>query len=395
MKFHQLVLKPKRERSLILRHPWVFSGAIAVSAKGAEEGDIVEILSAQQEILGYGFFSQRSQIVCRMFHWGSTEKDFESHEYWEDKVRHAMQIRRTLVINDSTNAYRLIHAEGDFLPGVILDVYADVAVMQLLIKGTERRKHLLIKALESCGFSNIYVKAKSSSEVLEGIETTSGWINGTHESPVEIIENGLKYKVDFIEGQKTGFFLDQRDNRELLRTMSKGKKVLNCFSYTGGFSINALAGGASEVQSVDISASAIAGCMENVLLNENLAPRHTSLVQDCFDYLKEMPGDFYDIMVLDPPAFAKHSRAVDNAARGYKQINMRAIQKIKPGGIIFTFSCSQNISKELFQKIIFGAAADARRNVRILHQMHQAADHPINIFHPEGEYLKGLVLWVE
>ena len=397
MNFHQLVLKPKRERSVILRHPWLFSGAISILPNDAEDGDIVEVVSNEKDILGYGFFSRHSQITCRMFHWGACEEDLNSVAYWQGKIERALAIRSELIISKDINAYRLLHAEGDFLPGLIVDVYAGVAVVQLLIKGTEKIKELLQSALENCGYTNIYIKSKSSSEKIEDVQTSAGWLSGEHATPVETLENGLKFNVDFIEGQKTGFFVDQRDNRELLGKVSRNKKVLNCFSYTGGFSVYALAGGALSVHSVDISASAVTACNENISLNQNRyeTSRHTSLVNDCFEYLKEMPDNDYDIIVLDPPAFAKHKRAMDNAARGYKQINMRAIQKIKPEGMLFTFSCSQNISKELFQKIVFGAAADARRNVRILYQLHQSADHPINIFHPEGEYLKGLVLWVE
>jgi 23S rRNA (cytosine1962-C5)-methyltransferase len=397
MNYPKLVLKPKRERSVLHRHPWVFSGAMASIPPAAGEGDIAEVRSSEGVVLGYGFYSQKSQIICRMFHWGDEKTDFESAEYWQQKIQRALELRNSQVITPGTNAYRLLHAEGDFMPGIILDIYAEVAVMQLLVQGAERRKNLIREALQMLGFNNIYTRYKTSSEKLEDISTGSGWLSGEAESPVVVVENGLNFKIDFIEGQKTGFFLDQRDNRQLLRMLSKGKKVLNCFSYTGGFSVYAFAGGADLVHSVDISESAIKACDENVSLNLATNPnaKHLSFIKDCFEYLREMPENEYDIIVLDPPAFAKHARAVENAARGYKQINMRAIQKIKPGGMIFTFSCSQNISTELFRKIVFGAAADAKRNVRIIHQLHQPADHPINIYHPEGEYLKGLVLWVE
>jgi len=316
-------------------------------------------------------------------------------EYWQQKLEKALALRQSQVISPETNVYRLIHAEGDFLPGLIIDVYDKVAVAQILIKGIEKRKAFLQQALYALGFQNVFVKAKSSSHVLEDIEAQSGWLNGEVESPVEVLENNLRFEVDFIEGQKTGFFIDQRVNRELLRTFSEGKKVLNTFSYTGGFSVYALQGGATEVHSVDISADALQICDRNVELNFPGANNHKSVVADCFNFLKDMPENEYDIIVLDPPAFAKHARAVDNASRGYKQINLQAFRRIKPGGLVFTFSCSGNISKDLFQKIVFGAAADAYRNVRIIHQLHQPADHPINIYHPEGEYLKGLVLWVE
>ncbi|RYD83340.1 MAG: class I SAM-dependent rRNA methyltransferase [Sphingobacteriales bacterium] len=396
MQYPILQLKPKRDKAILQRHPWIFSGALAKPVK-AEEGDIVEVQSADGKILGYGFFSSKSQISCRMFEWNDNEiaPDFETVDYWQNKLQKAYNLRKSQVISHETNTYRLIHAEGDFLPGLIIDIYANVAVAQILIKGIEKRKAFLAEALYALGFQNVFVKAKSSSHVLEDIEAQSGWLNGEAISPLEVVENGLRFEVDFIEGQKTGFFIDQRVNRELLRTFSQGKKVLNTFSYTGGFSIYALQGGATEVHSVDISADALRVCDRNVGLNFPGIQNHKSIAADCFNFLKDMPENEYDIIVLDPPAFAKHARAVDNASRGYKQINLQAFRRIKPGGLLFTFSCSQNISSDLFQKIVFGAAADSHRNVRIIHQLHQPADHPINIYHPEGEYLKGLVLWVE
>jgi 23S rRNA (cytosine1962-C5)-methyltransferase len=392
MDYPILQLKPKRERSILLKHPWIFSGGLERKPK-AEEGDIVEVRSHGNEILGYGFYSEKSQISCRMFDWQNKSSDFEKSDYWTEKIRQALVLRKA-ILPDGTNAYRLLHAEGDFLPGIIADVYAEVVVLQILVKGIEQRKNLLIEAFRKNGFENLYLKTKSSSQNIEEITSTSGWISGSGNGKVVAKENSLLFNVDFADGQKTGFFIDQRENRDLLKTYSKEKRVLNTFCYTGGFSVFALAGGASEVHSVDISAEAVKLAEENVRLNFPNA-NHKCYTADCFDYLKDMPENEYDIIVLDPPAFAKNARAVDNAARGYKQINMRAFKKIKPGGILFTFSCSQNISKDLFQKIIFGAAADVGRNVRIIHQLHQPADHPINLYHPEGEYLKGLVLWVE
>ncbi len=328
-----------------------------------------------------------------MFDWQNQPSDFEKADYWEGKIKQALALRKA-ILPPNTDAYRLLHAEGDFLPGIIADVYAKVVVLQILVRGIEKRKALIIEAFRRNGFENIYLKTKANSQNIEELEGTSGWLLGAGEGKVVTKENDLLFNVDFAEGQKTGFFIDQRDNRQLLKTLSKGKKVLNTFCYTGGFSVYALSGGATEVHSVDISAEAVRLAEENVQLNFPQAA-HKGFAIDCFDYLKDMPEDDYDIIVLDPPAFAKNARAVDNAARGYKQINMRAFKKIKPGGILFTFSCSQNISKDLFQKIIFGAAADVGRNVRIIHQLHQPPDHPVSIFHPEGEYLKGLVLWVE
>jgi 23S rRNA (cytosine1962-C5)-methyltransferase len=392
MNYPILQLKPKRERSILLKHPWIFSGGLERKPK-AEEGEIVEIRSAEQKILGYGFYSEKSQISCRMFDWKDQPSDFDKADYWTEKIRQAVLLRKAILPAD-TDAFRLLHAEGDFLPGIIADVYANVVVLQILIRGVEQRKDLIIEAFRRNDFPNIYLKTKSSSQNIEEISSQSGWLAGSGEGKVITKENGLLFNVDFVDGQKTGFFIDQRDNRQLLKTLSKGKKVLNTFCYTGGFSVYALSGGATEVHSVDISAEAVKLSEENVQLNFPGAA-HKGFAIDCFDYLKEMPENDYDLIVLDPPAFAKNARAIDNASRGYKQINMRAFKKLKPGGILFTFSCSQNISKDLFQKIVFGAAADVGRNVRIIHQLHQPSDHPINIYHPEGEYLKGLVLWVE
>lgn len=394
MNYNEIVLQPKRERSVYHRHPWLFSGAVAkCSAK--TDGEIVVIKDARAIILGYGFYSTKSQIVCRMFEWTDQEKTFDD-AYWAHKVSLALALRKTFIDLRHTNTYRLLHAEGDFIPGVIADVYADVLVLQILTPGTKIILPLLCEAFKQNGFQKIYLKHKQSSSNIEGVQLKSGWLTDSHSTSIEVIENGNTFLVDIEEGQKTGFFIDQRDNRKLLQDLSMGKTVLNTFSYSGGFSVYALAGGAKEVCSVDISASAIEQCDRNVSLNNGrYTGTHTSAVKDCFDYLGDMPDNYYDLIVLDPPAFAKHARAIDNATKGYKQINLKAFRKIKSGGLLFTFSCSQNISKELFQKVVFGAAADARRNVRIVHQLHQPADHPVNIFHPEGEYLKGLVLWVE
>ncbi len=387
-----LQLKPKRERSILLRHPWIFSGAITAKPQ-AQTGDIVEVRAEDARVLGYGFYDNESQIVCRMFSW-EDDGSFEEDIYWMHKVDNALALRRSVIDFSTTNCYRLMHSEGDFLPGIIMDVYGDVVVLQVLIKGIELRIDTILRALENQGFLNIYIKAKSSAERFEKVALKSGFIRGGVEGAVEVMEHGHRFLIDFVNGQKTGFFLDQRENRLLLGTYTRGKKVLNTFSYTGGFSVYAAMAGAEEIISVDTSKDAIAACEENVRLNAPDA-NHQAIVADCFDYLKEMPDNYFDIIILDPPAFAKHSGAVDQATRGYKQINLRAIQKIRPGGLLFTFSCSQNIDKLLFQKILFGAAADARRNVRIIHQLHQPADHPVNIYHPESEYLKGFVLYVE
>lgn len=392
MQYNSLILKQKREKSILNRHPWIFSGGVA--KVNANDGDIVEVVSHGGEKLGFGFYSSKSQIVCRMFEWGRDEYDFETADYWIAKFKRAFDLRSSCLDFNQTNCYRLLHAEGDFLPGVIVDVYNDVAVAQVLIKAIELRKELIKEAILACGVKHIYVKSKVSSHKLEDIEVNSQWLTEERAVPVTVLENGVKFDVDFIEGQKTGFFIDQRDNRQLVKELSNGKDVLNTFSYTGGFSVYALAGGANKVDSVDLSQLAVDMAERNAQLNFPEG-NHRAIAEDCFQFLTNMEKDEYDLIILDPPAFAKHKRAVENASRGYKQINMKAFKKIRPGGILFTFSCSQNISKDLFQKIVFSAAADARRNVRIIHQLHQPFDHPINIFHPEGEYLKGLALYVE
>lgn len=388
-----LQLKKGKEKSIINRHPWIFSGAIQ-AMKGGQEGDIVSVIDAENKLLGYGFLSIKSQIVCRMFEWDVHIYREINADYWYEKIAKAYALRKALINSEETNTYRLLHAEGDFFPGIIADVYDKVVVVQLLIKGTERIASTIIEGLSRCGFEHIYLKAKTSSLVLEDIRTESGWIKGGVDVPVVVKENNVLFSVDFINGQKTGFFIDQRENRALLKSYSKGKNVLNTFCYTGGFSVYALSGGAAKVDSVDISKEAVDLCNQNVALNK-FENTHEGFAADCFDFLGTIKENYYDIIVLDPPAFAKSAKAVNNATRGYKQINLKAFRKIKKGGLLFTYSCSQNIDKELFQKIVFGAAADAHRNVRIIHQMHQPLDHPINIYHPEGEYLKGLVLYVE
>jgi 23S rRNA (cytosine1962-C5)-methyltransferase len=394
MLYPSLILKSTRERSVLNRHPWLFSGAIQHLPKAAENGAIVEVLDIQKNLLGYGFFSPDSQITCRMFEFTSQPLDITTPEYWQAKVQHAYQLRQNLFDSQQTNCYRLLHAEGDFFPGIIADVYGEVVVVQLLIKGVERIYPFIVEAFQSLGIRNIYLKNKQNTGFLEQVTLPNGWLTPDEwQGRLTVKENGMSYLIDFEKGQKTGFFLDQRDNRDLLRKYAAGKTVLNAFSYTGGFSVSALAGGAKEVHSVDVSKDAIQLGDENVALN-GAKGIHQSFAVDCFEYLRETETQ-YDIMVLDPPAFAKNARSVPNATRGYKELNLKGLKKIKPGGLIFTFSCSQHIDKDLFRKILFGAATDAGRNVRILHQLTQPADHPINIYHPESEYLKGLVLYVE
>jgi len=385
-----LLIKPKKERAFINRHPWLFTGAVQRLPE-AENGEIVEVISNEKGLLGYGFYNPNSQICCRIFEFSQTPVEI-NHEYWRAKIEKAYNLRQSILNLSNTNCYRLLHAEGDFFPGIIADVYNNTVVLQILIKGTEKLLPIIEGELLRLGFKHIYLKTKNSSQKIEGI-TVKNWRTEPATMPVEVLENGLKYYVNVETGQKTGFFIDQRNNRDTVKGFSKNVKLLNTFCYSGGFSVYALAGGAKEVHSVDISKDAIAQCDSNVKLN-GFEGKHTSFAMDCFDYLKQT-NEAYDIIVLDPPAFAKSAKNVHNAARGYKELNLMAIKKIKPNGLIFTFSCSQNIDKSLFQKIVFGAAADAKRNVRILEHLSQTPDHPINIYHPEGEYLKGLLLWVE
>lgn len=385
-----LFLKSGRERSLVNRHPWVFSGAVKTLPQ-AKNGEIIKVCTNNNELLGYGFFSPNSQITCRVFEFTSAEINIDA-DFWKQKVKRAYDLRK-LVLPEKTNIYRLLHAEGDFLPGVIIDVYDDTAVVQLLVKGTELISQFIFDALHEAGLEHIYLKTKQNTQRLEDVGLESGWVGEPRSMPIAALENGVKFLVDVEKGQKTGFFIDQRENRKILGEYSKGKKVLNTFSYSGGFSLYALASGATLVHSVDSSKEAIDMCDQNVTANFNKAP-HASYVQDVFDFMKQNKED-YDIMVLDPPAFAKNAKSVPNASRGYKNLNLIAFKTIKPGGLVFTFSCSQHIDRDLFRKIVFSAAADAGRNVRILKQLTQPEDHPINIFHPEGEYLKGLLLHVE
>lgn len=395
MKYPVLKLKKGRERAVLHRHPWIFSGAIAEPVE-AGNGEIVEIQDYHGERLGYGFYSTQSQIACRIFHF-SRELCTIDTAFWQQKVADAYRLRRRFVISDHTNAYRLIHAEGDGFPGVIVDVYHEVAVVQVIIKGVEHILPALAEVLLSYGVRFIYLNVKEVAQRIEQVSLEEGWYAAAPGSPeVEIKENGLRFIVDVARGQKTGFFLDQRDNRRLLGSYSRGMRVLNTFSYTGGFSVYALAHGAELVHSVDIAPAVLETAARNVALNELPQEKHASFAMDGFKYLeKQTPDHFYDIIVLDPPAFAKNARAVPNAMRGYKALNLLAFRKIKPGGLVFTFSCSGNIDKDMFRKAVFAGAADARRDVRILHQLTQPIDHPVNIYHPEGEYLKGLVLYVE
>ena len=390
----KLIIKKGRERSMVNRHPWIYSGAVEVLPK-AEIGEILSVYRHDDQLIGYGFYAPGTQIVCRVFEYTKEQTDVLSQAYWTDKLEKAYAIRKKFIISDQTNAFRLVNAEGDFFPGLIADVYNDTVVVQFLIKGTEIIKDFIINALKTLGYEFVYLKTKEVSGRLEGVDSLKGWISAEEgNEEIEIVENGVKFQVNIETGQKTGFFLDQRDARMLIKQYSKDAVVCNTFSYSGGFSLYALEAGAEMVHSIDSSKPAVDLIEKNLELN-NVAPeRHESYAEDVFKFLKKTENK-YDLIVLDPPAFAKTAKAVKNATRGYKELNLTAFRKIKPGGIVFTFSCSQKITRDLFRKIVFGAAADAKRNIRILHQTTQPPDHPINIYHPENEYLKGLVLYVE
>ena len=391
--FPKIILKKTKERSLQNFHPWLFSGAIEKKEDGIKEGDTVEIFSNNQNYLATGHYHEGS-IMVRVF---SFEKTENGYDFWKSKLVKAFQLREQLgmINNAETNVYRLVNAEGDGMPGLIIDVFATTAVVQTHTLGMHRLKHFIVDALKEIYGSRltaIYDKSAESMSKQEASGVTNGFLFGT-EDEIVVIENNIRFYIDIPEGQKTGFFIDQRENRKLLAYYSKEKSILNAFAYSGGFSMHALNGMATLVHSVDSSKKAAALAERNIALNFRDAP-HQFFSEDVFDFLKKSETR-YDVMVLDPPAFAKHLSSVDKATIGYRNLNCEAFRQIKKNGIVFTFSCSQAIDKNLFRKIIFTAAVQAKRNAKVLHQLTQPADHPISIYHPEGEYLKGLVLYVE
>ena len=390
--YRKLIIKKGREKSLVNMHPWIFSGA-AVNIPAYRNGEIVEVVSSADEILGYGFFSPGSQILCRLFEFTGEKIENFTEGYFYEKIKCAALLRKRIIGAD-TDCYRLINAEGDFFPGLIADIYSDVAVLQILVKGAELLIDIIADSLVSLGYDNICIKNPGVNEV-ERVDIPYGFIRGGARSSVEVLENGFKFIVDPEYGQKTGFFLDQRDNRELVKKFSKGRSVLNAFCYTGGFSVYSLGGDAELVHSVDISSDAVDMTAENIKINSIDNYNHKEIKADCFEYLRSMDDDFYDLIILDPPAFVKSSKGVERGARGYKDINLSAMKKIKENSLIFTFSCSHHVTADLFRKIVFSAAADSGRNVRVLAQLSQGMDHPFSIYHPEGEYLKGLLLHVD
>lgn len=387
---NKVYLKRGKEESLLRFHPWIFSGAIHHTDNGIEEGEVVRVVTENGDFIAVGHYQQGS-IAVRVLTFNEVEID---DQFWESRLQSALDMRLSIGLanNPQTNAYRLVHGEGDLLPGLIIDVYGDTAVMQAHSIGMHLSRHAIAQALAKVmknRVSNIYYKSETT---LSFVEPENGFLLGETDNNIAV-ENGLKFYVDWLRGQKTGFFVDQRENRALLEKYSADKNVLNMFCYTGGFSFYAMRGGAKSVHSVDSSAKAIELTRRNVELNFPGDSRHEAFCEDAFKYLDKIQG--YNLIILDPPAFAKHRGALHNALKGYTRLNQKAFEKIEKGGILFTFSCSQVVTKEHFRNAVFTAAALAKRKVRILHQLHQPADHPISIYHPEGEYLKGLVLYVE
>ncbi|HLW09527.1 MAG TPA: class I SAM-dependent rRNA methyltransferase [Fermentimonas sp.] len=400
-----IVLKPKKDDFIKRFHPWVFSGAIEIMPKDITEGEIVKVLSSKNEFLGVGHY-QIGSIAVRILSFQNEDID---ESFYEKRLTAAYNMRKSLKLISSVNdTYRLVHGEGDDLSGLIIDIYGKTAVIQSHTVGMHTDKSLIVNALKKVynenPLENIYYKSEGTLPYKADLQFSDYYIYGGQNQDGEqnvvntqnvALENGLKFRIDWLKGQKTGFFIDQRENRTLLEKYSEGRHVLNMFSYSGGFSVYALRGGAKEVVSVDSSSKALSIAEDNVLLNFQGENRHTVSSEDGFKYLSDIPQDKYDLIVLDPPAFAKHRGAINNALQGYKRLNHLALTKIAPGGILFTFSCSQAITKEQFRLTVFSAATLSGRKVQILHQLTQPADHPINIYHPEGEYLKGLVLYVE
>lgn len=394
MSYPKIILKPGKEQSLKRYHPWIFSGAIQTNTQQLSEGELVEVYSSNNEFLAIGHY-QIGSIAVRII---SFKKETIDQDFWNKKIQSAFTLRKMLGLADNpkNNVYRLLHGEGDGLPGLIIDYYNGTAVTQMHSIGMYLSRENVLEALKMVygkNLSAVYDKSESTIPFKSDIHPKNGYLYGSLSEDI-VLEYDNKFRISWEAGQKTGFFIDQRENRKLLSEYAHGRSVLNVFGYTGGFSVYALRGGANLVHSVDSSQIAIDLTNENIELNFGKTDKHESFAVDAFDYLNSIDQK-YDLIVLDPPAFAKHTNALKNALQGYKRINAKAIEKIKPGGIIFTFSCSQVVSKEEFRKSVFAAAANTGRNVRILHQLTQPGDHPVSIYHPEGEYLKGLVIYVE
>lgn len=387
-------LKKGKEESLNRFHPWIFSGAILKKDDDIEEGEVVKVYTFDKRFIALGHY-QIGSIAVRVLSFSDTEITLS---FWVARLQSAFNMRKAIGLADlsNNNTFRLVHGEGDNLPGLIIDCYGTTAVMQAHSVGMHRQRHEICEALKQVMGSRIqsvYYKSETTLPYKADLGQENEFLLGASKDDVAL-ENGLKFHVDWLKGQKTGFFIDQRENRCLLEKYAQGRSVLNMFCYTGGFSVYAMRGGAKLVHSVDSSAKAIELTNANVQMNFPNDERHASFCDDAFKFLDSHDAQ-YDLMVLDPPAFAKHRGALRNALKGYTRLNLKGFERIKPGGILFTFSCSQVVTKDNFRNAVFTAAAQAGRNVRILHQLHQPADHPVNIYHPEGEYLKGLVLYVE
>ena len=391
--YKTISIKRGRDASVRRFHPWIFSGAIAAKEDGIEEGDTVRVVDCEGNFLAVGHY-QIGSIAVRILSFEETEID---KAFFHQRIADALALRKALgIIREDNSIYRLVHGEGDGLSALVVDVYDKTAVVQAHSVGMHRCRKVVAEILQDLmggSLQCVYYKSDQTLPFKAELEAESGYLYGKESTDVAV-ENGLKFHIDWLKGQKTGFFVDQRQNRLLLERYSHGRKVLNMFCYTGGFSVYAMRGGASLVHSVDSSARAIETTNDNVALNFSDVSRHRAFACDAFKFLEDMTED-YDVIVLDPPAFAKHRDALHNALKGYARLNAAAMRKIKKGGIIFTFSCSQAVNNEQFRTAVFTAAARANRFVRVLHQLHQPADHPVSIYHPEGEYLKGLVLYVE
>jgi 23S rRNA (cytosine1962-C5)-methyltransferase len=395
----KVILKPRREESLLRYHPWVFSGAIAQIVGHPAEGDLVSVCSSDGQVLCCGHY-QIGSIAVRVL---SFDEDPTQPDFWFRMLSRAYALREAcgLAVSAQTTCYRLVHGEGDGLPGLIIDYYDGVCVLQAHSVGMFRAKSAIAAALQEVygdRLKAVYDKSSGTAPFKAGLELIDGYLYkapGFEADELAVLENGNKFLVNWCEGQKTGFFLDQRENRFRVGSLAKGRRVLNLFCYTGGFSIYALAGGAVHVDSVDSSQRAMDMVDRNVVLNGFGADKHTSFCTDAIDFVKNVPDGAYDLMIVDPPAFAKHRGALKNALRAYQRLNAAAIAKVAPGGFVFTFSCSQVVDKEAFALAVFSAAAETGRSVRILDRLNQPADHSVNIYHPEGEYLKGLLLYVE
>lgn len=391
---YNIYLKKGKEESLLRYHPWVFSGAIQRMDEGIREGDIVRVYNAQGDFMAVGHY-QIGSITVRVLSFRDIAID---GDFWRSRLEAALRLRQSIGIADRSqnDTFRLVHGEGDNLPGLVIDCYGKTAVMQAHSVGMHVSRYEIVSALTDVmghRIENVFYKSETTLPFKAQLDQENGFLYGGS-SENTAVENGLRFHVDWLKGQKTGFFVDQRDNRQLLEQYARGKKVLNMFCYTGGFSVYAMRGGATLVHSVDSSAKAIELTNANIRLNFPDDQRHEAFCDDAFKFL-DQADDTYDLIILDPPAFAKHRAALHNALKGYTRLNVKAFERIRRGGVLFTFSCSQVVTKDNFRNAVFTAAAQSGRKVRILHQLHQPADHPINIYHPEGEYLKGLVLYVE